>query len=66
MNEILTVKEVASYLRFSRTTVWRWCNEGKLPAIKVGRNWRVRRSDVEKILNEEFTEGHTKEEVQTN
>ena len=48
--EILTVQEVADYLRLSRTTIWRWCtlkgitqyldrcnNEGKLPAFKVGR-----------------------------
>lgn len=50
MNEILTVQEVADYLRLSRTTVWRWCNEGKLPAFKVGRGWRVSRSEVEKII----------------
>lgn len=50
-NEILTVSEVSAYLRLSRTTVWRWCNEGKLPAFKIGRGWRVRRQDVEQILH---------------
>ena len=45
-NEVLTVKEVASYLRVSRVTVWRWCQRGVIPASQVGRNWRIRRGDV--------------------
>ena len=45
-NEVLTVKEVASYLRVSRVTVWRWCQQGLIPASQVGRNWRIRRGDV--------------------
>ena len=52
MDEILTVREVAEYLKLSRTTVWRWCNEGKLPAFKVGRGWRIHRLDVEKITGQ--------------
>jgi len=49
MDEILTVREVAEYLKLSRTTIWRWCNEGKLQAFKAGRGWRVHRSEIEKI-----------------
>lgn len=64
MNEILTVKEVASYLRLSRTTVWRWCNEGKLSAFKVGRGWRVHRAEVQKILNRNLGEKQTIEPEQ--
>ncbi len=52
MDEILTVQEVARYLKLSQTTVWRWCNEGKLLAFKVGRGWRVHRSEVEKIIGQ--------------
>ncbi len=52
MDEILTVQEVADYLKVSRTTVWRWCNEGKLPAIKIGGGWRIQRSEMEKVLTE--------------
>jgi len=50
MDEILTVQEVANYLKVSRTTVWRWCNQGKLPAFKIGRGWRVRWGEVEKLF----------------
>jgi excisionase family DNA binding protein len=49
MDEILTVREVAEYLKLSRTTIWRWCNEGKLQAFKVGRGWRIHRSEIDKI-----------------
>ncbi len=45
-NEVLTVKEVADYLRVSRVTIWRWCQQGTIPAWRVGRNWRIRRDDL--------------------
>ena len=45
-NEVLTVTEVANYLRVSRVTVWRWCQQGLIPASQVGRSWRIRRGDV--------------------
>jgi excisionase family DNA binding protein len=48
---ILTVAEVARYLRVSETTVWRWCTSGKLPAFRVGRGWRVRRGDLNILIS---------------
>ena len=44
--QLLTVAEVARYLRVSRATVWRWCQEGSLPAFRVGRVWRIRKQDL--------------------
>jgi excisionase family DNA binding protein len=55
-NEILTVKEVASYLRVSRITIWRWCQKGILPASRVGRSWRIHRDDVLALLEKEKCE----------
>jgi excisionase family DNA binding protein len=49
-NELLTVKEVAAYLRVSRVTVWRWCRQGIIPASRVGRTWRIRRDDLLHLL----------------
>lgn len=49
-NEILTVNEVAIYLRVSRVTVWRWCQHGIIPASRFGRNWRIRRADLLLLL----------------
>ncbi len=50
-NELLTVQEVAAYLRVSRVTVWRWCQQGILPAFRIGRNWRIRR-DVLLVMSD--------------
>ena len=54
MDKILTIQEVADYLKVSRTTVWRWCNEGKIPAFKVGKVWRIHRTEMEKIVGQEL------------
>ena len=50
MEEVLTVQEVASFLKVSRSTVWRWCSQGKLPAFKAGRGWRVQRVALEHLI----------------
>jgi excisionase family DNA binding protein len=64
VDEILTVREVAEYLKLSRTTIWRWCNEGKLRAFKVGRGWRIHRLEVEEIVGQNLgmTEDNHREE----
>ena len=53
MDQLMTVQEVADYLKVSRTTVWRWCSTGALPACKVGRGWRVRREELERFLTQD-------------
>lgn len=49
-SELLTVREVAEVLRLKPDTLYRWAREGRLPAIKVGKEWRVRPDDIERIL----------------
>lgn len=44
---VLTVAEIATYLKISPTTVWRHCVRGTLPAFRVGRQWRVERRDLD-------------------
>jgi len=63
MDEILTVREVAAYLKLSRTTIWRWCNEGKLQAFKVGRGWRIHRSELERITHNSRSKDEKEEEM---
>ena len=45
-NDLMTVAEVADYFRVSRVTVWRWCQDGIIPAFRIGRNWRIRYGDL--------------------
>lgn len=49
-DELLTIAEVATYLKLSRRTAWRWCKSGHLPAIKVGHQWRIAKSDLENFI----------------
>jgi excisionase family DNA binding protein len=50
MDELLTVDEVAAYLRVSRSTVWRWCQAKKIPAFKIGREWRISGPVLEELM----------------
>ncbi len=49
--DLLGVEEVAEYLGVGKVTVWRWCREGRLRCLKVGKLWRVRREALEDLLN---------------
>lgn len=46
----MTLAEVAAYLRLSKDTVYRMASAGKLPASKVGSQWRFRKNDVDQWL----------------
>lgn len=46
----LTVAEIAEHWRVSKMTVYRLLDSGKLPFVRVGRSYRVRRSIVERYL----------------
>jgi len=48
--EILTLDEVAAYLKAGKRTVYRLAAEGKLPAFKLGGTWRFRRSDLDEWI----------------
>jgi len=49
-DEILTLKEVAEYLKLNDKTAYRLAAEGKLPGFKVGGSWRFRREDIERWI----------------
>ena len=51
--EMLTVDEIAEYLRVSRATICRWCGTGRLPAFKIGKSWRVQKRDLERYIDQQ-------------
>jgi excisionase family DNA binding protein len=54
MNDVfMTTDEVLEYLQVNLRTVYRLINAGKIPAIRVGRQWRFRKPDIDSWL-----EGH--------
>lgn len=54
--QFLTVAEVARLLRVSNMTVYRLISGGELPAVRVGRSYRLREEDVDRYLSARFTE----------
>ncbi|HEV56212.1 MAG TPA: DNA-binding protein [Phycisphaerales bacterium] len=52
MHTLMTLDEVAAYLRLSKDTVYRMAQSGKIPASKVGTQWRFRQSDVDAWLEQ--------------
>lgn len=52
-DEILTLKEVAQYLKLAEKTAYRLAAEGKLPGFKVGGSWRFKREDMERWITEQ-------------
>ena len=50
----LTVAEVATTMRVSKMTVYRLVHSGELPAVRVGRSFRVQQSAVDEYLRKSF------------
>jgi len=46
-SDIMTMKEVAEYLKINEKTAYRLASEGKIPGFKVGGSWRFRQSDID-------------------
>ena len=53
-HEILTLEEVALYLRLKPQTIYKWAQEKRIPAVKLGKEWRFRRSILDRWLNEQI------------
>jgi len=53
-DQILTLKEVAAYLKLAEKTAYKLAAEGKLPGFKVGRSWRFRREDIQRWIEEKL------------
>ncbi|HEY0128949.1 MAG TPA: helix-turn-helix domain-containing protein [Rubrobacteraceae bacterium] len=48
----MAATDVAELIGIKETTVYRWCKEGKLPCLKVGKHWRIRREALEDFLKQ--------------
>ena len=53
---LLTVAEVADFIRVSTMTVYRLIKAGDLPAIRVGKSYRVKQDDLDAFLAARYTE----------
>ena len=51
MDTYYSIKEVAEILKVTYLTVYRWIHAGKLNALKAGKQYRIKKSDLDKFLN---------------
>ena len=56
-SEILTLDEVAAYLKAGKKTVYRLAQQGGIPGFKLGGTWRFRRSELDRGIAAQITDG---------
>lgn len=52
-DEIMTINQVAEYLKISEITTYKLVQEGKIPAFKVGRHWRIMKEDLKEFIEKQ-------------
>jgi excisionase family DNA binding protein len=55
--DIMTVRDVALYLRLSEAMVYKLAREGHVPALRVGRSWRFRKNLIDDWIRRETEAG---------
>ena len=51
-NGIMDIKDVASYLKIKEQTIYRLVQNGKIPALKIGGQWKVKREHIDRMFDE--------------
>lgn len=51
LDEIMTLEEVAGYLKLKPQTLYKWAQEGNIPGTKIGKEWRFRKSIVDEWID---------------
>ena len=64
--EIMTIDEVADYLRVPVSSLYKLAQQGKIPASKVGRHWRFRREFIDQYINDQVLTAKNKNSRQQN
>lgn len=54
MDQLMTIEEVAQYMRISRFTVYRLAKSQFLPATKIGRQWRFQREEIDRWVRDQY------------
>ena len=51
-DDVLTIDELAAYLKIAKSTLYKLAQEGRLPGQKVGKHWRFRKVSIDRWLEE--------------
>lgn len=52
-NDIMTMKELADYLKIAEKTAYRFASDKKIPGFKVGNAWRFRKSEIDNWIKKQ-------------
>ncbi len=52
-NELMTIEEIADYLRVKKRTIYEWVKTGKIPAIKAVGQWRFKKTQIDTWLEDQ-------------
>ena len=47
---LMTIDEIAKYLRMKKVTIYKHAQDGKIPGFKVGSKWRFKKSTIDKWI----------------
>jgi excisionase family DNA binding protein len=53
-SEVMTLEEVAAYLKVTPQTIYTWAQEKRIPAAKLGKEWRFKRSVIDRWFDGHF------------
>ena len=53
MEELLTLEELATYLKISKPTLYKMVENGKIPALKIANRWRFKKDDINRWVEKQ-------------
>ncbi len=57
-DEVMTIEELASYLKIPKLTLYKQVQEGKVPWQKIGKQWRFGKKAIDRWINESSEDQH--------
>jgi len=48
---LYNIEKIARFFGVAKKTAWRWCKSGRIPAFKIGKEWKIRVSDLQKMID---------------
>lgn len=63
-SDIMTIREVANYLKLNEKTTYRLVSDGKIPGFKVGGAWRFRKAEIDRWIEEQERNNQKSDEVE--
>jgi excisionase family DNA binding protein len=59
-DNVMTIEDLAAYLKLSKSTLYKLCQDGKVPGQKVGRHWRFHKAVIDRWLGDQEQSSESK------